>query len=39
MSSLKRCQAGRDGPRGRELKIAIIHVRIQIVPTDMVYRV
>ena len=35
MSSLKRCQAGREGPRGRELKMGIIYVTIQIVPSNM----
>ena len=39
MSSRKREQAGREGPRGRELKKGIIHVTIQIVPTDMICRV
>ena len=34
MSSRKREQAGREGPRGRALKMGIIHVTIQIVPTD-----
>ena len=32
-------QAGREGPQGRELKMGIIHVTIQIVPTDMICRV
>ena len=27
------------GPQGRELKMGIIHVTIQIVPTDMICRV
>ena len=39
MSSRKRGQAGREGPQGRELKMVIIHVTIQIVPTDMICRV
>ena len=39
MSSRKRGQAGREGPRGRESKMGIIHVTIQIVPTDMICRV
>ena len=41
MSNRKRGQAGREGPRGRELKMGIIHVTIaiQIVPTDMICRV
>ena len=39
MSSRKRGQAGREGPQGRELKMVIIHVTIQIVPTDMISRV
>ena len=39
MSSRKRGQAGREGPQGRELKMGIIHVTIQIVPTDMICRV
>ena len=38
MSSRKRGQAGREGPQGRELKMVIIHVTIQIVPTDMICR-
>ena len=39
MSSRKRGQAGREGPQGGELKMGIIHVIIQIVPTDMISRV
>ena len=39
MSRRKRGQAGRDGPRGRESKMGIIHVTMQIVPTDMICRV
>ena len=39
MSSRKRGQAGREGPQGRELKMVIIHVTIQIVSTDMICRV
>ena len=39
MSSRKRGQAGRKVQQGRELKIEIIHVTIQIVPTDMICRV
>ena len=39
MSSRKRGQAGREVQRGRELKMGIIHVTIQIVPTDMICRV
>ena len=39
MSSRKRGRAGREGPWGRELKMGIIHVTIQIVLTDMIYRV
>ena len=39
MSSRKRGQAGREGPQGGELKMGIIHVTIQIVPTDMISRV
>ena len=41
MYSRKREPAGREGPRGRELKMGIIHVTIaiQIVPTDMICRV
>ena len=39
MSSRKRGQAGREGPQGGELKMGIIHVTIQIVPTDMICRV
>ena len=39
MSSRKRGQAGREGPRGRELKMAIIHVTIEIVPSNMICRV
>ena len=39
MSSRKRGQAGREGPRGRELKMGIIHVTIQIVPSNMRCRV
>ena len=35
MSSRKRGQAGREGPRGRELKMAIIHVTIEIVPSNI----
>ena len=36
MSSRKRGQAGREGQQGRELKMGIIHVTIQIVPSDMI---
>ena len=36
---IKRGQAGREGPQGRELKMGIIYVTIQIVPTDMICRV
>ena len=39
MSSLKRCQAGREGQQGRELKMGIIYVTIQIVPSNMICRV
>ena len=39
MSSRKRGQAGGEGPQGRELKMGIIHVTIQSVPTDMICRV
>ena len=39
MSSRKRGQAGREGPRGRELKMGIIYVTIQIVPSNMICRV
>ena len=39
MSSRKRGQAGRKVQQGRELKMGIIHVTIQIVPTDMICRV
>ena len=39
MSSRKRGQAGREGPQGRELKMIIIHVTIQSVPTDMICRI
>ena len=39
MSSRKRGQAGRERQQGRELKMGIIHVTIQIVPTDMICRV
>ena len=39
MSSRKRGQAGQEGPRGRESKMGIIQVTIQIVPTDMICRV
>ena len=39
MSGRKRGQAGREGPQGRELKMVIIHVTIQIVSTDMLCRV
>ena len=39
MSNRKRGQAGREGPRGRELKMGIIHVTIQIVPCNMICRV
>ena len=35
MSSRKRGQAGREGQQGREFKMGIIHVTIQIVHTDM----
>ena len=37
--SRKRGQAGREGPRGRELKMGIIHVTIQIVHSNMICRV
>ena len=39
MSSRKRGQAGGEGPRGRELKMRITHVTIQIVPSNMICRV
>ena len=39
MSSRKRGQAGREGQQGRELKMRIIHVTIQIVPSNMICRV
>ena len=39
MSSRKRGQAGREGPQGRELKMGIIYVTTQIVPSNMIYRV
>ena len=39
MSGRKRGPAGPEGPQGRELKMGIIHVTIQIVPTDMICRV
>ena len=39
MSSRKRGQAGREGPQGRELKMRIIHVTIQIVHSNMICRV
>ena len=39
MSSRKLGQAGREGPRGRELKMGIIHVTIQIVHSNMICRV
>ena len=39
MSSRTRGQAGREVQLGRELKMGIIHVTIQIVPTDMICRV
>ena len=39
MSSRKRGQAGREGQQGRELKMGIIHVTIQIVPCNMICRV
>ena len=39
MSSRKRGQAGREGTRGRELKMAIIHVTIQIIHSNMKCRV
>ena len=39
MSSRKRGQAGREGPQGRELKMVIIYITIQIVPSDMICRV
>ena len=39
MSSRKRGEAGQEGPQGRELKMGIIHVTIQIVPTDIICRV
>ena len=38
MSSQKRGQVGREGPRGREKK-GIIHVTIQIIHSNMIYRV
>ena len=39
MSSRKRGQAGREGPRGRELKIGIIYVTTKIVSSNMICRV
>ena len=36
MSSRKRGQAGGEGPQGRELKMGMIYITIQIVPTDMI---
>ena len=39
MSSRTRGQAGREVQLGRELKMGIIDVSIQIVPTDMICRV
>ena len=39
MSSRKLGQAGREEPQGGELKMGIIHVTIQIVPTDMISQV
>ena len=39
MSSRKRGEAGREGPQGRELKMGMIYVTIQIVPCDMICRV
>ena len=39
MSSRKRGQAGREGPRGREKKIGIIYVTIQIIHSNMICRV
>ena len=38
MSSRKRGQAGREGPRGRESKMGIIHVIILIVTSNTIYR-
>ena len=38
MSIRKRGQAGRGGPRGREKK-GVIHVTIQIIHSNMIYRV
>ena len=35
MPSRKRGQVGREGTQGRELKMGIIHVTIQSVPTDI----
>ena len=39
MSSRKRGQAGREGPRGREYEIGIIYVTTKIVPSNMICRV
>ena len=39
MSSGKREQAGREGPRGRALKMGIIHVTIQIIHSNRKCRV
>ena len=39
MSSRTRGQAGREVQQGRELKMGIIHVTIQIVPCNMICRV
>ena len=39
MSSRTRGQAGREVQLGRELKMGIIDVSIQIVPTDFICRV
>ena len=39
MASRNRGQTGREGPRGRELKMGIIHVTIEIVPSNMICRV
>ena len=36
MSSRIRGQSGREGPRGWELKIGIIRVTTQIVPSNMI---
>ena len=39
MSSRKRGQAGREVQQGRELKMGIIHVTIQIVPSNIICHV